>query len=76
MNSNPQHDDSEGERMTAGGTLVPPRDRSGKPTDDEEELTEEAEQAEETELATGHSVDDEGRPLPVEPPPAPSTDQD
>ncbi|MDQ4148503.1 MAG: hypothetical protein M3164_00670 [Actinomycetota bacterium] len=58
------------EEATAAGELVPPRDASGTPSAGEDDyLTDEAEEAVETEVATGESVDRQGRPLPTEPPP-------
>lgn len=80
MNAEPEPEELEGEQregeeMTAGGVLLPPRDRSGTPEPREEALTEEGEEAEETELATGRSTDERGQPRSVKPPPAPSRSQ-
>jgi hypothetical protein len=50
----------------AAGAIVPPRDNSGTPTDHDERLTDEAEEAIETDVATGIAADDEGRPVPAE----------
>lgn len=76
MNRSQERDNGEGERMTPGGTTVPPRNASGTPTEDGKLPTEEAERAEHTELASGRSVDKKGRPLGDLPPPVPSRDKD
>lgn len=65
-------DSSEEEEPTAAGILVPPRDEDGTPSTHDEDLTEEAEEAVDTEVATGHSVDSRGRPFPTNPPPTTS----
>ncbi len=62
------------EKETPEGVLAPPRDASGTPSNHDEKLTEEAEDAIDTEVATGDSVDERGRPLKTEPPPTSSSD--
>jgi hypothetical protein len=57
---------------TAAGAVVTPRDSSGTPTDHDERLTDEAEAAIETDIATGIASDNEGRPVETEPAPEPS----
>lgn len=66
---NEGQDTSEGEKEIPAGVLVPPRDHSGTPSDHDEDLTEEAAEAIDTEVATGDSVDERGRPLKTDPPP-------
>jgi hypothetical protein len=60
---------SEGGEEIPAGVLVPPRDHTGTPSDHDEDLTEEAAEAIDTEVATGDSVDERGRPLKTDPPP-------
>jgi hypothetical protein len=62
-------DASEDEEETPAGVLAPPRDDSGTPSDHDEDLTDEAAEAIETEVPTGNSVDEKGRPLDTDPPP-------
>lgn len=57
---------------TAAGAVVPPRDSSGTPTDHDERLTDEAEEAIDTDVATGIASDNQGRPVETEPAPEPS----
>jgi hypothetical protein len=63
-------EDDEGvDAPRAAGAVVPPRDSSGTPADHDEKLTDEAEEAIETDVATGIASDEEGRPVPTEPAP-------
>ena len=68
-NSDQDQDTSQEEKEIPAGVLVPPRDHSGTPSDHDEDLTEEAAEAIDTEVATGDSVDERGRPLKTDPPP-------
>lgn len=68
-NSDEEQAPSEGEKEIPEGVLAPPRDQSGTPSDHDENLTEEAAEAIDTEVATGDSVDERGRPLKTDPPP-------
>ena len=56
----------------AAGAVVPPRNSSGSPVDHDERLTDEAEEAIETDVATGIAADNEGRPVETDPAPSPS----
>ncbi|HEX2259860.1 MAG TPA: hypothetical protein VHJ40_08975 [Actinomycetota bacterium] len=60
---------SEGGKEIPAGVQVPPRDHTGTPSDHDEDLTDEAAEAIDTEVATGDSVDERGRPLKTDPPP-------
>lgn len=62
-------EESEGEKEMPAGVLAPPRDDSGTPSNHDEHLTEEAAEAIDTEVPTGDSVDERGRPLDTDPPP-------